>query len=227
MLRGGNRSAPPACEAHTIMNTPSITPESETRDRSLGLAGGKLISVRAAVPSDAGRLQAYVRGLSGKARHNRFLGSISELTPAQLERIVRMNRPHALALLAFAPADLDQGPIGEAMLVMEPGSARAEIALSVADGWQGKGVGTMLLQDLERQARMIGARYLFGDVLRTNSAMKALARKAGFAIRSRFADARLVGIVKELFTPARGAKSPCAPRGIHDAPAWRTAPVMD
>src|SRR5579859_7735155 len=116
MLRGRSRPAPPACEAHTIMDTPGIMLESETPDRSLGLAGGKLISVRAAVPSDAGRLQAYVRGLSGKARHNRFLGSISELTPAQLERIIRMNRPHALALLAFAPADLDRGPIGEAML---------------------------------------------------------------------------------------------------------------
>ena len=48
-----------------------------------------------------------------------------------------------------------------------------------------------------------GARHLFGEVLRTNTAMRELARKAGFSIVSPFTDARLVEIVKDLsLTPA-------------------------
>jgi hypothetical protein len=41
-------------------------------------------------------------------------------------------------------------------------------------------------------------RYLFGDVLRTNTAMKGLARKSGYSIGSPFTDARLIEIVKDL-----------------------------
>ncbi len=44
---------------------------------------------------------------------------------------------------------------------------------------------------------MLEARFLFGDVLHTNTAMKCLARKAG-SIRTSFTDARLVEICKDL-----------------------------
>jgi hypothetical protein len=68
-----------------------------------------------------------------------------------------------------------------------------------------------MLRHLEARARRAGARYLFGDVLRTNTSMKSLARKSGFSIRSPFTDARLVEIIKEL-SPSNSAFS--APRGI-------------
>jgi GNAT superfamily N-acetyltransferase len=48
-------------------------------------------------------------------------------------------------------------------------SQRCEIALSVADAWQRKGVGTLLLRNLECRARRLGARFLFGDVLCTGT----------------------------------------------------------
>jgi GNAT superfamily N-acetyltransferase len=73
----------------------------------------------------------------------------------------------------------------------------------VADAWQGKGVGTMLLRNLECRARTLGVRFLFGDVLRTNTVMKYLARKEGFSIRTPFTDARLVEVGKDLsITPS-------------------------
>ena len=77
-------------------------------------------------------------------------------------------------------------------------NGRSEIAVSVADGWQGRGLGTLLMQNLECRARMLGARHMFGDVLRTNTAMRGLAGKAGFSVRSPFTDSRLVEIVKDL-----------------------------
>jgi hypothetical protein len=68
-------------------------------------------------------------------------------------------------------------------MVVAP-SGRSEIALSVADAWQCRGFGMLLTQDLECRARMLGARQMFGDGLRTNTAMRGLAGKAGFSIRS-------------------------------------------
>ncbi len=65
----------------------------------------------------------------------------------------------------------------------------------------------MLLRNLDCRARLFGARYLIADVLRTNEAMKGLARKAGFAISGRSREARLIEIVKDLAVSQAGP--PC------------------
>src|SRR5215469_12413608 len=165
------------------------------------LPGGESVIVRATSPQDAGRLQAYMRNLSVSTRRNRFLGAVSELTPAELDRLTHMNGPGELALIAFANARGEMAMIAEAVQAIASEGQRCEIALSVTDAWQRKGVGTLLLSNMERSARLLGARYLVGDVLRTNDAMKGLAGKTGFAIRGPSKDARLVDIVKDLSIP--------------------------
>jgi GNAT superfamily N-acetyltransferase len=166
------------------------------------LPGGERVTIRVVRPQDAGALQAYFRGLSGESRYRRFLGALAELNAKQLTRLTEMDGPDELALLAFAKVADTSCLIGEAVLVSPAGSARSEFALSVTDAWQRKGTGAALLADLECRARIRGARYLYGDVLRTNIAMKNLARKAGYALRSPFTDARLIEIVKDLAVDA-------------------------
>jgi GNAT superfamily N-acetyltransferase len=162
------------------------------------LPGAGPVTIRAVRPQDADALQAYFRGLSVETRYRRFLGALAELTAKQLSRLTEMVGPDELVLLAFAQTGGTAHLVGEAVLVTSPESTRSEMALSVADAWRRKGVGEALVRDLECRARMRGARYLFGDVLRTNTPMKTLARKAGFALRSPFTDARLIEIGKDL-----------------------------
>jgi GNAT superfamily N-acetyltransferase len=166
------------------------------------LPGGERITLRVVRPQDAGALQAYFRGLSNESRYRRFLGALAEVTAKQLARLAAMDGSDDLALLAFAETGATSCLVGEAVLASEPGSARSEFALSVADAWQRRGVGAALLADLECRAGMRGARHLYGDVLRANIAMKNLARKAGYALRSPFTDARLIEIVKDLSVTA-------------------------
>jgi RimJ/RimL family protein N-acetyltransferase len=172
-----------------------------TQDHTCVLPGGESVMVRAIRPQDADRLQAYMRNLSGPTRRNRFLGAVSELTPTELVRLTHMGGPGELALIAFANGGAEAPMIAEAVVVIAPDSLRCEIALSVTDAWQRKGLGTLLLAEMERWARSLGGRCLVGEVLRTNDAMKALARKAGFAIRGPVKDARLIEIVKDLSIP--------------------------
>jgi GNAT superfamily N-acetyltransferase len=187
------------------------------------LPGGEPVMVRAIEPQDAGRLQAYVRNLSAPARRNRFLGAISELAPTQLDRLTHMDRPGELALIAFARAGGEAPMVAEAIQVIASESQRCEIALSVTDAWQRRGLGTLLLQNIECRARLFGARYLAGEVLRTNDAMKGLARRAGFAIRGPFTDARLVEILKDLANPP--PELPC-PGNSRSRNRWR-APRLE
>src|SRR5215831_7492229 len=95
------------------------------------LASGEDVTVRAIRPQDAGRLQAYMRNLSVSTRRNRFLGAVSELTPAELDRLTHMNGPGELALIAFANARGEMAMIAEAVQAIASEGQRCEIALSV------------------------------------------------------------------------------------------------
>ena len=181
-----------------------------TRPVIFRLPGGEAVAVRPIRRDDAGRLQAYLRGLSAQRRRNRFLGAVSELSPREIERLAGMDRPGELALVAFADCGREPEMIAEAIHVLAPETGRCEFALSVADAWQRRGLGTLLLRLIECRARLVGARHLFGDVLRDNAAMKGLARKRSFLLRGPVADARLVEIVKDLTLPQSGA--PCDER---------------
>jgi GNAT superfamily N-acetyltransferase len=168
---------------------------------SILLPGNECLIVRTIMPQDGERLQNYVRGLSGESRRNRFLGALSEFQPTHLEELIRMRGPRQILLLALAQIGSKLQMVAEAMLVIAPNSERGEIALSVADNWQRRGLGIVLIRHLEAGARRAAARDQFGDVLRTNTAMKGLARKSGYSICSPFTDACLVEVVKELSPP--------------------------
>ncbi len=174
------------------------------------LPGGDAVMVRPIRPDDARRLHGHFRGLSAHSRRNRFLGGVNELAAREIERLAGMDGPGELMLLALADGGGDAGMIAEAIHVIAPGSARCEFALSVTDAWQRRGLGTLLMRLIECRARLLGARHLFGDVLDTNTAMKCLARKSGFALRRPVTDARLIEIVKDLTLPQSGP--PCDER---------------
>lgn len=170
---------------------------------ALRLADGAVVRVRAIRPGDSDRLAGYLKNLSAESRRNRMLGAMSELPRPLLERMSRMTGVGGLTLVAFAAAECGISMIAETMQIDTPNHACLEVAISVADPWQRRGLGTLLLRNVERRARQAGVRRLFGDVLRTNHAMKALARKQGFAIQRHLADPTMVTIVKDLASAGR------------------------
>jgi GNAT superfamily N-acetyltransferase len=176
--------------------------------RSIGAArlpDGARVTVRPACPWDAGRVQDYIRGLSASSRYDRFLAPVNELSPRELARIGGSEDRQA-TLIAETKIGGTRIVIGEARYAVGSDGSASEIALSVADAWRGHGLGTLLMDELECRARDLGASMLVGDVLRSNTAMRTLARKAGFDTGVP-ADARLVRIVKDISAARVGA--PC------------------
>jgi GNAT superfamily N-acetyltransferase len=166
--------------------------------RVLHLPVGGCVTLRPIGPGDAGVLQAYIRGLSPDSRYHRFLGTLYELPPTELDRVIHLDRKYELALLAETRVDGAPIVIGEARYSLAPDRLDGEFALSVADDWRGMRLGTLLVADIEYRVTSLGARHLFGDVLRSNEPMIALARKTGFLTADVPHDARLVHIVKDL-----------------------------
>jgi GNAT superfamily N-acetyltransferase len=149
------------------------------------------LALRPARSSDGEALQTYVRGLSRQSRYNRFLGAASELPASELARALAANGRDTLTLLITSTVQDRETVVGEARVALSSARRAGEFALSIADDWQHLGVGSALLQEIERKAAADGIEMLFGDTLRTNEKMIGLARGRGFRLGPGF-ELRLV-----------------------------------
>lgn len=180
---------------------------------SLRLRSGKPLTVRFVEPGDAEALQAYFRSLTSRSRYNRFLGAMSELPRSLLADFIDVGEDDRFSVIATMAIDGRETIVGEARYAFDPGKDSFEFGLSIDDRWQGQGVGSVLLGNLECRAAAFGATRLFGDTLRSNAAMIALARKSGFAFTNNPDDWKLVRFEKP---------SDLAPKEIPCA-SWRLA----
>lgn len=179
----------------------------------LRLRSGKSVTVRFIEPGDAEALQAYFRSLTTGSRYNRFLGAMSELPHSLLQDFIHVGEADRFSVIATMTIDGRETVVGEARYAFDPRNDSFEFGLSVDDRWQGQGVGSALLGNLECRAAAFGATRLFGDTLRSNAVMIALARKSGFAFTNNPDDWKLVRFQKHCDLAPK--QIPCA--------SWRLA----
>jgi acetyltransferase len=169
------------------------------------LGAGQTVLLRPVRPGDEDLVQSFVRGLSAHSRYQRFHYAMQELSPEMLKRATHVDYRRHLALIA---EPLDAGAaieIGAARYVMLDGAGRADFALVVADRWQGRGLGRLLLGRLMAHAAERGVRWLEGRVLADNRPMLALAERLGFQLQSVPGEARVLAVIGELRRAAAAA----------------------
>jgi RimJ/RimL family protein N-acetyltransferase len=174
--------------------------------------GGKPFTVRFAEPKDAEALQAYFRSLSVRSRYNRFFGAMSELPAALLDHFIHPGEDDRFSIIAMMQVDGFETIVGEARYEFNPGASSFEFGLSVDDRFQGQGIGQALLSNLECRAAAFGAERIFGDTLRSNDAMLAAARKAGYRFVASPGDWKLVRFQKHIDVAPQDI--PCASWGV-------------
>ncbi len=156
-----------------------MAPEHRRRIRS-----GEAVLIRPIEPEDKQQLREGIERLGLTSRYRRFFTTAVELSQAQLRYLTEVDHHDHEALLAIDP--LTNDGVGVARFVRsgeEPGVA--EVAVAVTDAWQGRGVGTTLLQELAARAREEGIRQFSATVLAENEMMLDLL--------SRLGDARVTG----------------------------------
>jgi GNAT superfamily N-acetyltransferase len=179
----------------------------------LPLRTGQSLTVRFVEPDDADALQAYFRSLSVRSRYNRFLGAMSELPPSELDHFIHAGEDDRFSVIATMAIGGFETIVGEARYGFDADAESFEFGLSVDDRWQGHGIGSALLGNLQCRAAALGAGRLFGDTLRSNDVMIALARKSGFAFTASPGDWKLVRFEKHIDIAPQ--EIPCA--------SWRLA----
>ena len=137
-----------------------------------------LVHVRPIDSRDRDAFSAWFGRLSDESRRKRFLGPKPRLSARELTYLTDVDHVSHTALVAV---DATGALIGEARYATsKPGDRIADFAVTVADEWQGRGVGTRLANRLIDAARANGMTRLTAITLWENGAAIALLHRLGF-----------------------------------------------
>lgn len=131
--------------------------------------------------TDRDLLQQGYAELSSASRRHRFLTELPELSDALLALLVdgADGVDHVAVVLTVLPAGGGARPVGVARLVRYPDEpAVADVAVTVLDAWQGRGVGGALL-DAVLARRATGVTGLRTTVAADNPGSLAMLARVG------------------------------------------------
>jgi GNAT superfamily N-acetyltransferase len=136
-------------------------------------------TIRPITPDDGEALRRGFERLSPASRYRRFLAPKADLSEREVRYLVDVDGHDHVALGAMDPAD--GSLIGVARFVrLHDDPEAAEAAIAVVDDWQGRGVGSALLEALVRRAREEDVHAFVAEVLASNSErMQALFAQVG------------------------------------------------
>src|SRR5258708_724000 len=185
-------AALPDSSSHWLHSYPAQLPQTWT------LPSGQSLVVRPVRHDDGERELAFVSALSLKSRYQRWLSGGVNVTPEWIAFMTRIDYRRHMAFAVTMAGDRTEQFVGVGRYVVDSPGSSAEVALVLADAWQGKGLGRRLLETLLEHAASAGIREAVGLVLAENVAMLSVARSMGFAIRLEPTDARLKRISRHL-----------------------------
>jgi len=138
-------------------------------------------------PLENGDTQTVARlfdRLSARSRVRRFNAAKPRLTERELATLATVDaRSHSLV----AWVDGDPEPAGFAQIVRDAGTwTHGEIAFAVADAYQGRGVGSALVDQLAADARAAGITHLTAVIQASNTVAFALVKRVALPVDVRF-----------------------------------------
>jgi acetyltransferase len=159
----------------------AIHPYPAELETEIVLRDGTRVAVRPMRPEDVDLEKRFFDGLSERSRYQRFMQHLPQLPPKMLARFTQLDYDRELALVALVGNEF----IAVGRYTPNLDGETAEFALVVADAWQAKGLGRVLLGRLREEAGKAGFKALYGNILEANHEMLDLARRLGFAQESR------------------------------------------
>jgi RimJ/RimL family protein N-acetyltransferase len=145
------------------------------------LRDGSSIDIRALKPDDHDELLSAVERMSDESIQRRFFAPKRYFTEREIEFYLNVDFVNHIALVAVLNVEGRARIIGGARsIVIQPGVA--EVAFSIDDAHQGRGVGKLLMKHLVGLARSSGLRELVADVLPGNMPMLSVFEKCGLKL---------------------------------------------
>jgi acyl-CoA synthetase (NDP forming)/RimJ/RimL family protein N-acetyltransferase len=161
-----------------------------TWEADVVLRDGSVAHIRPIKPSDAPLIEEFHAQQSEESIYLRFFAPLKRLSPKDLHRFTHVDYVDRVALVATV-RDRIVG-VGRYDRV-SPTSA--EVAFNISDHFQGRGIGSVMLEHLAAIAEEDGITRFVAEVLPQNRKMLAVFSEAGYVVSRRFED----GIVSVSF----------------------------
>ncbi|WP_313564865.1 GNAT family N-acetyltransferase [Mobilicoccus sp.] len=190
----GSPVVPPAdaatAPAPTGANRPDDYPAEWEAD--VVLRDGSVAHVRPIVPADAEGIRAFHAQQSAESIYLRFFAPIKEISERDMHRFTHVDYDTRAAIVAT----IRDVVIGIARYDCLSDPSIAEVAFNISDHYQGRGVGSVLLEHLAAVAQERGVRRFVADVLPQNRRMMNVFIDAGYEVSHHFDD----GVIAVEFT---------------------------
>ncbi|QSB13374.1 GNAT family N-acetyltransferase [Natronosporangium hydrolyticum] len=154
-----------------------------TRQADVLLADGTTVQLRSVGPADESALAQLHAQLSDRSRYLRYFSPYPRIPRADLRRLVTVDHYDREALAVWA---------GDQLIAVGrydrwgAGAELAEVAFTVADAYQSRGIGSVLLEHLAAAAAEAGITRFVAEVLPENGAMQRVFADAGYEVARRF-----------------------------------------
>jgi GNAT superfamily N-acetyltransferase len=151
------------------------------------------IQIRPLTTADRDRLAEEFSHLSEQTRLRRFGGLTDRLSERDLDRLTDIDHRNHEALAALEPGT--DRIVGVARYIVLPEDPHAaEVAVEVADDWQGRGIGRRLIRELVGRARAGGITRLLAYVSTDNLPVLGWIARGGGVTEAHDGDATLYSI---------------------------------
>ena len=158
----------------TTMACPGDTREYVLDDRHI-------VRVRPLRPTDRATYERAFLDLSPRSRYLRFFAPIAKPSERLLDQMTQTDGDRHVAYLALTPDETTA--VGVVRYVRTPDDPQTgEVAIAVADAWQGRGLGGQLLRQTIERARWAGLESLAATTLRENLGSARLLQATGFTL---------------------------------------------
>ena len=145
------------------------------------LRDGSVAHVRPIVPDDGDGLRRFHAGQSAESIYLRFFAPLKTLSDKDVARFTQVDYESRVALVATVRGEI----IGIARYDRLD-TTTAEVAFNISDAFQGKGVGSVLLEHLAAVAQERGVARFVADVLPQNRKMIQVFNDAGYEVSHHF-----------------------------------------
>ena len=151
------------------------------------LHDGTQVLFRPIHPTDVPRMREHFYGLSQHSMYLRFMQAVKDgvVPRRQIEDFVYIDHRKDVCIVGVLPETYGEQIIAIGSYYLDPKTNRAEVAFTVHDKWQQRGIGTFLLKHLMRIARRNGIGGFTAEVLTENKPMQAVFNKAECKIGSK------------------------------------------
>jgi acyl-CoA hydrolase/GNAT superfamily N-acetyltransferase len=138
---------------------------------------GLMVSFRPVQPSDEGLLKELFYSHSPDTVFHRYFTPLKHLSQEQVQKFVTLDYENDMALVGLISFEGRQKMIGVARYFRDRARSEAEVALTLHDNYQRKGIGTYLMRYLAKVASDHGIVTFRADVLAGNAGMMRVFQK--------------------------------------------------